>query len=323
MLLQNLPVVQKTHPAMGTIMTHKAFGTHAVDCLEAVGAEVSRVEDLLSRFIASSDVGRINRSAGVRCEQVSFETMEVLLKAVDFSRKCPGCFDITIAPLVSLWKNSQASSSAPELELILAAQKLVDYRDLSLDPVEMTAGLTCANQSIDLGGIGKGYAGDLILEVYRAYGIESAYSNLGGNVVTVGLKPNGSPWLIGIQNPRQEEKIVGTVAVENRAVVTSGDYQRFYIDRQGRRRHHILNPETGYPAESGLTSVTVVSPQSIEADALSTILFVAGIEKGRTYLKKFPQVEAIFIDTDLKVSITAGLEYRFLANDGIGVQILN
>jgi thiamine biosynthesis lipoprotein len=313
----NEPIAQKTHDAMGTVMTHKAFGPHAEECLAAVCAEIDRLEQTLSRFLPASDISRINRSAGIRCENVSWDTLQVLAQAAELSKRCQDCFDVTIGPLVALWGRSKDTSTPPDESSIRQALPLVKHRDLLLDAGRGTVGLRKVGQSIDLGGIGKGYTGDRILEIYRHYGVTSAYSNLGGNVVTLGSKPDGSPWRIGIQHPRQENKIIGAVAVEGQTVVTSGDYQRYYTDSQGKRRHHILDPITGYPAESGLISVSIVADRSVVADALSTILFVAGMEKGLGFLKRFPHTEAIFVDSDLRVYVTQGLRYRFQADAGI------
>ncbi len=323
-----MTVAQTTHPAMGTVMAHKAFGRYAEAGLAAVCRDIERLEGLLSRFIPGSDIRRINESAGTGSERVSPETYEVLAKAVEFSRSCPGCFDVTIEPLVSLWQRSRADRTQPEDASIRQALSLVNYRDLVLDPGErypfaMTGGLRYAGQAVDLGGIGKGYAGDRILEVYRKYDIVSAYSNLGGNVVTVGAKPDGAPWQIGIQHPRDENRILGAVSVVNQAVVTSGDYQRFYTDRQGKRRHHILDPQTGYPADAGLVSVSIVAENALAADALSTIVFVAGMEKGLEFLQRFPQTEAILVDSDLCAYVTPGLSGRFRADRGIAVTVLD
>ena len=312
-----------TYAAMGTVMTHKAFSLHAEESLAAVCSEIARLEGLLSRFLPGSDISRINRSAGIRSEKVSLDTYQVLAKAVEFSRNFPGCFDVTIGPLVALWHISQGSFTQPDEASIRLVLPLVNYRDLVLDPQEMTAGLRKMGQSIDLGGIGKGYAGDRILEVLKGFGIASAYSNLGGNVVTLGSKPDGSAWHIGIQHPRQEDKVIGSVAVVSQTVVTSGDYQRYFYDEEGKRRHHILDPTTGHPAESGLISVSIVAENSLVADALSTILFVAGMERGLEFLKRFPETEAILVDSGLQVYVTQGLRYRFQEDQGIEVSILD
>jgi len=324
MILENtIMTAQTTHSAMGTVMTHRVFGEYAEECLAAVCEEVRHLEGLLSRFLSESEISRINRSAGIESEPVSFSTYQVLAKAVEFSRNCPGRFDVTIAPLVALWHIARETLAQPPESAIQQALPLVDYRALVLDPGQMTAGLRHAGQSIDLGGIGKGYAGDRILEVFKQYGVLSAYSNLGGNVVTFGAKPDGTPWRVGIQHPRRQDSLIGSVSVAGHTVVTSGDYQRCYTDRQGKNRHHILNPATGYPAESGLVSVSIVSQNSLAADALSTTLFVAGMEKGLESLKKFPHTEAIFVDAGLRVYITPGLRYRFRADRGVGVTVLD
>ena len=321
--MENRQSAQSTHRAMGTVMTHKALGRCAEESLEAVCREVARLEGLLSRFLPDSDIGRVNGSAGIKSEKVSRETYELLSKAVEFSRSCPGCFDLTIGPLVALWKIGTGSPAQPNHAGIKQVLPLVNYRDLILDPLEMTAGLRNSGQCIDLGGIGKGYTGDKILEVFKRFGISSAYSNLGGNVVTLGAKPDGSPWQIGIQHPRQENSLIGAVSVVSQTVVTSGDYQRYFTDSQGKRRHHILDPTTGHPAESGLISVSIVSDRSVAADPLSTMLFVAGMEKGLRFLRSFPQTEAILVDSDLHVYVTHGLRCRFQAAKGVAVTILD
>ena len=315
-------LAQTTHFAMGTVMTHKAFGTHAEEALSAVRREISRMEERLSCFLPDSEIGRVNGSAGIKSAKVSRQTHDVLAQAVDFSRSFPGCFDVTIGPLVSLWKIGQGSSAQPDEASIQRALPLVNYRDLILNPRKRTAGLRNAGQSIDLGGIGKGVAGDRIVEVFKRFGISSAYSNLGGNVVTVGAKPDGSPWQIGIQHPREQNLLIGSVSVLGETVVTSGDYQRCFLDSRGKRHHHILDPTTGYPAESGLISVSIVTDRAVAADPLSTIVFVAGMEKGLSYLRRFPQTEAILVDSDLHVYVTPGLRSRFQAARDIAMMIL-
>jgi len=319
----NENLCQATQCAMGTVMTHKATGPRAEDSLAAVCREVARLEGLLSRFLPGSDVNRVNRSAGKASERVSRETYDVLSQAAEFSSSFSGCLDVTIGPLATLWRIARESSARPDKASIKQVLPLVNFRDLVLDPRHRSAGLRQAGQSVDLGGIGKGFAGDRVLEIYKRYGISSACSNLGGNVVTLGGKPDGSPWHIGIQHPRLEDRVIGSVSVVGQTVVTSGDYQRYFVDSQGKRHHHILDPQTGYPADSGLISVSVVSDRSIAADALSTILFVAGMEKGLAFLSGFPQADAVLVDSDLQVYVTPGLRTHFQADEGIHVTVLD
>jgi thiamine biosynthesis lipoprotein len=313
---------ESVNHGMSTVMTHRAYGRYAEKALKAVRDEAVRLEELLSRFIPGSEISRVNRSAGIKCEKVSDDTYEVLLHAVEFSSCCQGIFDVTIGPLVTLWSSGKHTSEPPEDSSIRQVLPLVDYTGLMLDPGKRTAGLRRVGQSIDLGGIGKGFAGDRFLEIFKKYGISSAFTNIGGNVAAIGAKPDGSPWRVGIQHPRQENSLIGLVSVADRAVVTSGDYQRYFMGRDGKRYHHILDTSTGYPAESGLVSVTVVAGSSTAADALSTILFVAGMKKGLELLGRFPGAEAVFIDAALGVHVTAGLKQSFQAAEGISANIL-
>jgi thiamine biosynthesis lipoprotein len=214
-----------------------------------------------------------------------------------------------------LWDYKQASEP-PAKNKIEGVLHLVNYKDLELDAAQRTAGLKSSGQSVDLGGIGKGFASDRFMEIFRQHGIVSAFSNIGGNVSTLGSRPDGSPWRVGIRHPRREG-LLGAVAVTGKAVVTSGDYERYFIDRKGRRFHHILNPLTGYPAESGLISVTVVADSALTADALSTAVFVAGLERGLAFFSIYPQAEAILVDTRLRVYITRGLRHCFQTAAGI------
>jgi FAD:protein FMN transferase len=173
-----------------------------------------------------------------------------------------------------------------------------------------------------LGGIGKGFASGRFLEVCKEFGIKSAFTNIGGNVAALGTKPDGAPWSVGIRHPRQENRLIGAVSVADKAVVTSGDYQRYFIDPNQKRRHHILDPRTGYPSESGLISVTVVADNATVADALSTILFIAGMREGIEILKGFPLAEAVLVDTEQMVYVTPGLTDCFLTDKDIRAHIL-
>ncbi len=309
--MDSAAAVEAVHAGMGTQMAHKAFGRYAAQALRAVEQEAQRLERILSRFLPESDVGRINRSAGVKHERVSPETYEILLCALECSCISGGVFDATVGPLSDLWDFKHASEP-PAAERLAKVLPLVNYRDLELCTVGKTAGLKNPGQSIDLGGIGKGFTSDRFMEILREYGVTSAWSNIGGNVSTLGNKPDGMPWRVGIRHPRKSD-LIGAVAVTGKAVVTSGDYERYFLDKKGRRFHHILNPVTGYPANSGLLSVTVVADSAMIADAVSTAVFVAGIEKGLPILNKY-RVEAVLVDTDLQVHATRGLRQSFQAS---------
>lgn len=307
---------------MGTEMTHRVFGEHAEEALRAVKEESVRLEKMLSCFIPGSEISRINESAGINRVALSLDTYEVLSRATEFSKYSEGLFDVTIGPLVNLW-DYKNSSETPDEVRIRQVLPLVNYADLILNPSDTTAGLQRVGQFIDLGGIGKGFASDRFLKVFKTFGMSSAFTNIGGNVATLGAKPNGSPWRVGIRHPRQENRLIGAVFVADKAVVTSGDYQRYFVDRNGKRRHHLLDPNTGYPAESGLISVTVVSDSATTADALSTILFIAGMERGLELLKSYPGTEVVFVKKDIQVYVTQGLIGSFQTDMGIRANIID
>ncbi len=307
---------QTVQGGMGTRITHKAYGENPRRAFAAVQAELKRLEKLLSRFEEGSEISKINRIAGLARVKISRETFSLLHHAQQISRLCGGAFDVTIGPLVKLWNVCHAGHSPKEAD-ILAARALTGFSMLVLDRGNVTAKLTKPGQMIDLGGVGKGYASDRAMEVFARCGIRSAYTNIGGNVSTLGAKPDGSPWQVGIRHPRQAGQMIGAVSVVNKAVVTSGDYERYFVDEAGKRRHHLLDPATGYPAESGLISVTVVSKSAMEADALSTVLFVSGLQKGLKLLRHFPSAQAVLVNDQLGVTITGGLKDCFTPAFGI------
>ena len=317
-------IAQDTQLAMGTVMAYRIYGVHAQACLEAVGGgEIARLERMFSRFDPHSEIGRINRAAGRGSEKVSFTTMQMLRQALDVCAECPGYFDPTIGPLVALWNIGKDSFTVPQAADIQRALELVDYRDLLLDPAQGTAGLRRSGQSLDLGGIAKGFAADQVMNIFQEFDVRSAYANLGGNVAAWGGRPDGLPWQVGIQHPRSADGLVGAVAVRDGVVVTSGDYQRFATDPRGRRFHHILNPSSGYPAASDLLSVTVAADSGVLADAYATGLFIAGKEGAGRMLREHPEIEAVLVGQGQQAYVTKGLAGRFQPVEGIRVEILN
>ncbi len=317
----SIRAAEAVHNGMGTGIFHRAYGDKAGQALQAVKAEARRLERLLSCYCKGSDISRINRLAGIRPEKISQETFDVLSCAAQVQPLCQGAFDITIGPLVDVWDYKHAKD-IPEEASIQRVLPLVNGTDLLLSKSSGTAMLRNKGQAIDLGGVGKGYASDRFMDVFRKCGIRSAFTNIGGNVSALGMKPDGSPWRVGIRHPRQENALLGAVVVADESVVTSGDYERYFIDPKGKRRHHILNPATGYPAESGLISVTVMAKSAMTADALSTAIFVAGMQKGLRLLSSFPDAQAVIADTNLAVYVTPGLMDRFSPAFGIQANLL-
>lgn len=312
---------------MGTVMTHRAFGPHADDALEAVLACAAELEQRMSRFAPASDISAINRAAGGGGVQVGSAVIQVLERALQLSRSTHGLFDVTIGPLVDVWRVTRRDECGVDWPVpgetdIRACIQLVDYRDLTLDIVRGTAALRRAGQCIDLGGIAKGYAADAFAQVFRTMGVTCAFTNIGGNVMTVGAKPGGAPWRVGIEHPRSQGRLIGAIDVAGMSVVTSGDYHRFFIDQDGVRQSHILDPRTGRPARSGLISATVMSPCSMDADALSTAVFVAGIEAAHYCTSRHNVEGMMLVDEDMTVWVSKRLQSHFTAVSGLTVRTI-
>ncbi len=319
--MEQTTVIESDGSCMSTEITYKAFGENAALAVTQAKAALLRLENILSRFIPGSEVSVINKNAGKGYVNISSETFEVLSCASRISEISNGLFDITVGPLIDLW-NYKHSFQVPEDEKIRHVLSLVNYRDLLLNPDEQSASLRRPEQSIDLGGIGKGYISDCLVKTLQKYGIVSAFVNIGGNVSTLGNKPDGSSWSVGIRHPRYIGCLIGAVKVTGQAVVTSGDYERYFIDDTGKRRHHIINPTTGYPVESGLISVTVVADSAMIADGLSTAIFAAGMDKGLGYLTHFPGVDVVLVDNRQRIFITRGLKETYQTVEGIDVIVI-
>ncbi len=311
-----------THFAMGTVMTHCLLGAQAEDCRDAIKKEIGFLERKLSRFILDSDISLLNQYAGIKPVRICPETLEVLYWAKNFSSICPDGFDVTIAPLVSLWNIGKSSFRIPDEDEICQKLNLVNGQDLVLDHFHLTAALNRLGQCIDLGAVGKGYTANCLTEMFQRYQLDGAYSNLGGNVIAYGRKPDGSPWRIGIQHPRKADELLGVVSIQDESVVSSGDYQRFSEDSHGNYYHHILDPRTGYPCRSEFTSVTILSQDAMAADALSTAVFVLGKDRGLELIKKLSKTEAILVDFDGKIAVTGGLKHRFLPAGNVSIDLI-
>lgn len=311
---QNEPV-QTEDFAMGTIIDQKVYGGQAQKASAEVSQKIKDLDALLTISQPGGDVNKLNDNAGKGYVELNSETISILKSARKISDLSSGAaLDITVAPLVKAWGIGTEHAQVPAPETIKRLLPLVNYRDVEIDETANRARLLKAGEMVDLGGIAKGYAGDAALEIYKKNGVTSAFANLGGNVVVLGNKPDGTPWSVGIQNPRaQNGTIVGVVHVTDKAVVTSGDYQR-YFTQDGKRYCHILDPHTGYPADSGLMSVTIVTSSSTDADALSKA-FILGLDKGMDLVQRYGKAEAIFITNDKKIYVTPGLQGNFQLED--------
>lgn len=304
--------------AMDTILEFRIYGNkNAKKALDKAIERVKEIEDRMSATKEDSDVAKINENAGKQPVKVHDDTFYVIKKALEYGKLTEGDFDITIRPLVELWDILSDKPRIPDAEEIEEKLALVDYRKVKLDEENKTVFLEEEGMGIDLGAIAKGYAGDEVTRILKEAGVKSALINLGGNVIVIGRKPDGSLWRIGIQDPRSEEtgkSHIGVLEVEDVTIVSSGDYERYMVDiyeKTGVRYHHIFDPKTGSPARSGIMACTIVASSSTDADALSTSLFIKGKDEGFKLIEELGQAEAIAITEDKEIYMTEGLENMF------------
>jgi thiamine biosynthesis lipoprotein len=268
--------------------------------------EIKKIETLMSPWIDSSDVTRINRPAGKEWVKVSPETMEVIKKAQEISGLSEGGFDITVGPLTEIWREARKKKIPPSVEEVKEKLDLVNFKNIDMDRKGKVF-LKKSGMAIDLGGIAKGYAVDRAFELLRSLGYKNLIVNAGGDLRVGGLKID-QPWSIGIQHPRESQKILARISVSNTALATSGDYEKFFI-YQGKRYHHIFNPKDGFPTD-GCQSVTILCKGGMIADALATAVFVLGPEKGYALCQKLEGVDCLIVDQEGKIIISPGLKGR-------------
>nr|WP_207728724.1 FAD:protein FMN transferase [Clostridium botulinum] len=304
------PVSRETY-LMGTIINIKAYGKNADKAVQSSVDKISDIENKMSLNISTSEVNKINKNAGIAPVKVSKNTFDVVKASLIYSEKTKGSFDITVEPLVSIWGIGTDKARIPSKDEINNALKLINYKDVVINEKESTVMLKRKGQAIDLGAIAKGYTADELKKVLLNYNVSSAFLSLGGNVYVLGNKPDKTPWKIGVQNPLEPRgDYLGIVSVSDKSVVTSGNYERFF-ERNGKRYHHIFDTKTGYPAEKGLISVSIISDKSIDGDALSTSVYTLGLDEGKKLIESLKGVEAIFVTNDKKVYVTSGLKDIF------------
>lgn len=266
-----------------------------------------KFENMLSKSIESSDVYKINNSNGKKLK-INLPTYEIISHSLEYSKITDGAFDITVAPLVNLWDVTGDNPSVPKEKDIMTALKNVDYKNIKLDN-DLGFSSKNPNIEIDLGAIAKGYIADWLKDSMVDSGIKSAIIDLGGNILTIGTKNEKSGFKIGIKKPfgNEDETTFATVEVNDKSVVTSGIYER-YFKEDDKIYHHVINTKTGYPIENDLYSVTIISDSSEDGDALSTSLLSLGFQKSKILLNNLDKdIEAIFITKDYDILLTDGL----------------
>ena len=287
----------------------------AKKCIQTAFKEFDDVENSMSYQKNTSEINKINRYAYAEPVKVSQTTFAVIAKAVEFSKLTNGAFDITVAPLVDIWKSAADSNVLPSETELAEARAKIGCENLILDANETTVRFAVEGMKIDLGGIAKGYAIDSALDEIRKAGAVGAMVDIGGDIRLFGKPPKKKKyWHIGLQNPREEEKSILSgsymlvLRLQNSAVATSGDYRRFNLI-QGRKHSHIINTQTGQTSD-GLSSVTIITQNAIKADALATAVTVLGAQKGLDLIEKIPQTEAILISSppEYKLIKTSGAD---------------
>lgn len=297
--------ISQTNYQLGTVISYEIFDSSDTEIIQKGIKRVDEIENKMSLNIPESELNHINQKAFHQEVALDDELKNILATAFSLSEETKGLFDVSVGSLVQLWGIGSDHARVPSQKEIDEAIKHVGYQNVQLTK----EGIKYSKEGIviDLGGIAKGYAADEVAKLYKANKVKSALINMGGNVYALGHKPDGSQWRVGIREP-----FIGSadyclsIGVEDKAVVTSGYYER-YIEKDGKLYHHILNPLTGYPGDMEVLSVTIIAEQSMLADALSTSCYLLGVDKGLELIKKYPGVEAIFISKDKKVFPSEGI----------------
>lgn len=311
-------IYKRTQLLMGTTVVITAVSTDEAKADEAMTAafgEIRRLEKLLSTYIPTSELSRVNQSAGIQPVLVSPEVMTVIKEALRIAELTEGGFNIALGPAIALWSVTDQPHipTARELE---AVRPLIRYADIKVDEARQTVFLSRSGMRVDVGGIGKGYAADQAEAVLKEHGITNGIIAVAGDTKAFGRKPNGSPWHIAIQHPRRSGSPLAEIDLEDEAISTSGDYERFFM-KEEKRYHHIFDPKTLFPSDQS-QSVTVIAKRGILTDALSTGIFVMGPEKGMALLEQLPGVEGVIVDAQGGVSVSSGLKSRLKLSHSTG-----
>lgn len=303
--------------AMDTVMTLEAYGQNADAALDEAVAEIERLDALWS--IASSD-GEIAQLNAEKQITASADTLALLTRAKEISAATDGLFSTTIAPLMEAWGFTSGDYRVPDEAELSALLAHVDDEEIAISDSTVTIP---ADAKVDLGGIAKGFTSARVMEIFRENGVENGILSLGGNVQALGTKPDGSLWRVGLQDPADERALFATLELADKAVITSGAYERNF-EQNGIVYHHIIDPRTGYPAESGLSSVTIVSDDGTLADGLSTALFIMGKEAAVEFWRsRRDDFDMVLLADDGAVTVSAGIADALTLSDGSAAEVVS
>ena len=271
----------------------------ANDYIDLAVSQISRIEKEISSWDPESETSKIIANAGIQPVKVNRESFDLITRAVKISELTQGAFDITYASMDRIWKFDGTINHLPTDDEIAQSIRKVGYKNIVLDPEHQTVFLKNKGMRIGFGAIGKGYAADKAKQLLISEGVNGGIINASGDLTTWGTQPDGSPWMVGITNPLNKNKVFSWFPLDNNAVVTSGNYEKF-VEFNGKKYTHIIDPRTGWPV-SGLTSVTIFAPKAELADALATSVFVMGRETGIDFINQLPGVECVIVDDNGKI----------------------
>lgn len=297
--------------AMDTYMTVKAYGSNGDAAVDAAVDEINRLDALLSTGKKDSEIGQINANNGGQLLEDGAVLME---RSLELYKSTNGAFDVAIYPVMKAWGFTDGNYQVPDADTLKATLELVDPSLIDYDKETSTVSFKKDGVQIDLGGIAKGYTSSRIMDIYKEKGVTSGLVNLGGNAQVFGTKPDGSLWRVAVQSPDSEDEYLGVLETKDKAIITSGGYER-YFEKDGVTYHHIIDPSTGYPADNGLISVTIVSADGTLADGLSTSLFVMGKDKATDYWKAHSdEFDMILLTDDEKLYVSEGIKDSFTSD---------
>lgn len=315
---------EETKIVMDTPATLRAYGPNAQKAVQDGFKRLDEIDKMASPNIASSDVSKINAASGQSYVKVHNEIIKMVKTSVKYSSLSGGAWDITTGPIINLWGIGTEHAKIPSAAEINSKLPLVGYNKISINEKDSSIMLQKSGMAIDLGGIAKGFAADEVLKIYKKYNIKNGLINLGSSsIYAVGKNESGNDWSIGIKHPRSEEaqNYLGIIKISEEALSTSGDYERYFIN-DGKRYHHIINPATGAPADTGVMSDTIIvdgnnPDRNMLADILTTTVFILGPEKGIKFVESLPDVSCEITGTDFKVYQSSGFKGRIsnLNND--------
>ncbi|MBQ8116653.1 MAG: FAD:protein FMN transferase [Lachnospiraceae bacterium] len=323
--------------AMDTYFSLKAYGSDAEEALSLCEERTRELEALLSVTAQGSDVWRIDhgdhgqaasgqaasgqtaagQTASVGTTEIAADTYRVMAEALELGSRTGGALDITLYPVLKAWGFTAGEYRIPEREELEKLLSRVDYREVRLqEEAGAYYAIVPEGAEVDLGAVAKGYTGDVLIDILRRQGVTSAILDLGGNVQTLGTRPDGTPWRVAVRDPFDRSQIAGVLDIEDKCVITSGGYERYFTGEDGQIYWHILDPATGEPARNGLLSVTIVGDHGVRCDAYSTALFVMGRESAVDFWRQQGDFEMILVCEDGEMVLTEGLRDRFTCADG-------